>query len=138
MTTVPTDPDHRPKPVGKPGQALDKRPEFLIAMYGHLMGDINRHIVVVWQMLGALRASIAALVIAQKQELPSAYAFLLMVFVSAWVIEHLYDSNYWYNRNLVMITNIERVFLTDDDLEFIHPYFAEHRGTNSFLAHLKI
>lgn len=123
---------------GKPGQALDHRPDFLIAMYGQLMGDINRHIIVVWQMLGVLAASVAALVFANKEGIPTAYAVLLAIFVSAWVVEHLYDSNYWYNRNLVMITNIERVFLTDSDLDHIHPYFAEHRSSNSFLAHLKI
>lgn len=122
----------------KSGQAIEKRPDFLIAMYGQLMGDINRHIIVVWQMLGVLAASVAALVFANKEGIPTAYAVLLTIFVSAWVIDHLYDSNYWYNRNLVMITNIERVFLTEDDLDRIHPYFAEHRSSNSFLAHLKI
>jgi hypothetical protein len=107
-------------------------------MYGQLMGDINRHIIVVWQMVGVLAASVAALVIAHKQGIPAAYALLLVVFVGAWAVEHLYDSNYWYNRNLIMITNIERVFLVESDLDHIHPYFAEHRGSNSFLAHLRI
>jgi hypothetical protein len=136
--TPPADPDTAEPEKGKAGQALGHRPEFLIAMYEQLMGDINRHIVVVWQMVGVLAASVAALVLAHKEGIPTAYAVLLIVFVSAWVAEHLYDSNYWYNRNLVMITNIERVFLTDADLKYIHPYFAEHRGSNSFLAHLKI
>jgi len=31
-----------------------KRLDFLIAMYNQLMGDINRHIVVIWQSVGVL------------------------------------------------------------------------------------
>ena len=122
----------------KSGQAIGHRPEFLIAMYEQLMGDINRHIVVVWQTLGVLAASIAALVLAEQQHVPTAYAVILVLLVSSWAIEHVHDSNYWYNRNLVMITNIERVFLTNNDLSLIHPYFGKHRESSSFLAHLEI
>jgi len=120
------------------GTEYHKRPEFLIAMYNQLMGDINRHIVVVWQMVGVMTASVAALVFAQKNGVPASYAFILITIVSAWALEHIFDSNFWYNRNLVMITNIERVFLRERDLAYIHPYFAEHRKQHSFLAHLRI
>lgn len=120
------------------GTAYEKRSEFLIAMYGQLMTDINRHIVVVWQMVGVVGAAVAGLVIAEKQGVPTAYAVILMLFVISWVVEHLHDSNYWYNRNLIMITNIERVFLTPNDVDLIHPYFAAHRKKGSFLTHLLV
>src|SRR5690242_5493680 len=120
------------------GTAYENRPEFLIAMYEQLMADINRHIVVVWQMVGVVGAAIAGLVIAEKEGVPTAYAVILSLLVIAWVVEHLHDSNFWYNRNLVMITNIERVFLTPNDVDFIHPYFAAHRKKGSFLTHLQV
>lgn len=123
---------------GIKGTAYDRRPDFLIQMYGELMGDINRHIVVIWQMVGVLAASVAALVLTKTQDIPTAYIVTLVLLVSAWVLEHIYDSNFWYNRNLVMITNIERVFLTQEDLALIHPYFGKHRSKSSFLTHLKI
>lgn len=120
------------------GTAYERRPDFLIAMYEQLMADINRHIMVVWQMVGVMVAAIAGLAIAEKQGVPTAYAVILTLVVISWVIEHLHDSNFWYNRNLVMITNIERVFLTSHDVDLIHPYFAAHRKKGSFLTHLQV
>ncbi len=120
------------------GTDYGHRADFLIVMYEQLMGDINRHIVVVWQMVGVVGAAIAGLVIAEKQGVPTAYAVILTLFVISWVVEHLHDSNFWYNRNLVMITNIERVFLTPSDVDLIHPYFAAHRKKGSFLTHLQV
>jgi hypothetical protein len=120
------------------GTAYEERPDFLIAMYGQLMSDINRHIVVVWQMVSVVGAALVGLVVAEKQGVPTAYATVVALVVIAWVLEHLHDSNYWYNRNLVMITNIERVFLTADDVDRIHPYFSGHRPAGSFLEHLAI
>jgi membrane protein YdbS with pleckstrin-like domain len=120
------------------GTAYDRRPDFLLAMYEQLMADINRHIVVVWQMVSVVGAAIVGLVVADKEGVPTAYATIVALVVIAWVLEHLHDSNYWYNRNLVMITNIERVFLTPDDVDRIHPYFTSHRPARSFLEHLAI
>lgn len=120
------------------GTAYEKRPEFLIGMYEQLMADINRHIVVVWQMVGVVGAAIAGLVVAEKEGVPTAYGVILTLLVISWVVEHLHDSNFWYNRNLVMITNIERVFLTPNDVDLIHPYFAAHRKKGSFLTHLQV
>lgn len=120
------------------GSDYGRRADFLIAMYGQLMDDINRHIVVVWQMVGVVGAALAGLVIAEKQGVPTAYAVILTLLVISWVVEHLHDSNFWYNRNLVMITNIERVFLNPSDVDLIHPYFAAHRKKGSFLTHLQV
>jgi len=89
-------------------------------------------------MVGVVGAAIAGLVIAEKEGVPTAYAVILTLLVISWVIEHLHDSNFWYNRNLVMITNIERVFLTPNDVDLIHPYFAAHRKKGSFLTHLQV
>jgi hypothetical protein len=53
-------------------------------------------------------------------------------------LAHLYDASYWYNRNLVIIANIERLFLEPDDLKKVHYYFGAHRSKSAMLTHLRI
>ncbi len=86
------------------------RSDFLIAMYNQLMNDINRHIVVVWQSVTALLGAFAAWALVEKQVISLDFAVTLIVVLAIWVIAHVYDAAYWYNRNLVMIANIERQF----------------------------
>src|SRR3546814_2866580 len=37
----------------------------------------------------------------------------LIILLCAWLYAHMLDAAYWYNRNLVIIANIERQFLLD-------------------------
>jgi hypothetical protein len=48
------------------------------------------------------------------------------------------SRSYWYNRNLVIIANIERQFLGPDDLKKIHYYFGKPREKSAMITHLKI
>ena len=50
----------------------------------------------------------------------------------------VYDASHWYNRNLVIIANIERQFLKVSDLRDIHYYFGRHRKTGAIINHLEI
>lgn len=84
------------------------RSDFLIAMYNQLMGDINRHIVVVWQSVTTLVGAFAAWSLVEKNVISLDIAVTLIVGLSAWVLAHVYDAAYWYNRNLVIIANIEK------------------------------
>jgi hypothetical protein len=115
-----------------------RRSDFLIAMYAQLMNDINRHIVVVWQSVGVLFGAFAVFALVEKQVISLDIAASLIVFLSAWVIAHVYDAGYWYNRNLVIIANIERQFLRQSDLHDIHYYFGKHRKTGAIITHLEI
>jgi hypothetical protein len=45
------------------------------------------------------------------------------------------SRSYWYNRNLVIIANIERQFLGRKE---IHYYFGKHRKKSAMITHLKI
>lgn len=54
------------------------------------------------------------------------------------VTSNLFDAAYWYNRNLVIIANIERQFLQQEDLKNIHYYFGKHRPKNKMIEHLRI
>ena len=62
----------------------------------------------------------------------------VIVLLCAWLAAHLYDASYWYNRNLVIIANIERQFLTQKDLKDIQFYFGQHRSKNEMIWHLII
>lgn len=117
--------------------SLDRQ-ELLLKMYDQLFNDINRHIVVIWQSISVLIGSFAIYALVEKKIISIDLASAIIVLLSAWLISHLYDSAYWYNRNLTMIANIERQFLLKEDLKDIHYYFGKHRPVNSMLTHLKI
>lgn len=114
------------------------RLDFLLAMYSQMMNDINRHIVVVWQSVGILFGAFAAFALVEKNIIPLDVAASLIVLLSSWVIAHVYDAGYWYNRNLVIIANIERQFLKPSDLREIHYYFGAHRRSGALITHLEI
>ena len=113
------------------------RGQFLIAMYREMWGNINRHILVVWQSVGLLAGTFALFALVGSGAISLDFASTIITLTTAWLLAHLVDANYWYGRNLAIITNIERQFLTAADLRHIHPYFKEHRNY-SMLDHLKI
>lgn len=116
---------------------LDRRDEFLIAMYGQLMNDINRHITVVWQSVATLVAAVAVFSFVKDNILSMDYAVSIVILICVWLMWHVYDAGYWYNRNLVIISNIERQFLCSSDLKDIHYYFGAHRKNNKLISHLE-
>lgn len=119
--------------------AEQDRIKFLFVMYEQMWQNINRHIMVVWQSIAALIAAIALLTLVEKGVLNLDVATSLIILVGAWVIAHVNDSQKWYSRNLVILTNIERQFLRSQDSNEIHPYFAlPHRPANDMIAHLRI
>ena len=114
------------------------RRDFLLAMYGQLMNDINRHIIVIWQSVGVLFGAFAVFALVEKNVISLDVATSLILMLCTWVIAHVYDAGYWYNRNLVIIANIERQFLLQSDLRDIHYYFGRHRKTGALITHLEI
>ncbi|WP_298260688.1 hypothetical protein [uncultured Litoreibacter sp.] len=116
----------------------DPRSGFLIAMYNQLLNDINRHIVVVWQSVATLVAAIASFSLVEKNIVSAGVATSIVLLVCFWLIAHVLDAGHWYNRNLVMIANIERQFLKQTDLKEIHAYFSKHRPENKLISHLRI
>jgi len=119
-------------------KADQNRKEFLMHMYNQMFNDINRHILVVWQSVGVAIGAFALIGLAGRAILPLDVAVGLIALIGLWLLAHLEDAGYWYNRNLAIITNIERQFLEKADLQNIHYYFGKHRGKNVMLTHLKI
>jgi hypothetical protein len=114
------------------------RKEFLLRMYDQMFNDINTHILVVWQSAGVVVGAFAILSLTEKQIISFDIGTTLIVLLAGWLLAHLLDASYWYNRNLVIIANIERQFLLDSDLREIHYYFGRHRPKNRMISHLKI
>lgn len=117
---------------------LEPRQELLINMYNQMYNDINRHILVVWQCIGVVIGAFAIFALVEKNIVSVDIATSLIILLAGWMIGHLYDAGYWYNRNLVIIANIERQFLLRDDLKNIHYYFGKHRQDNKMITHLRI
>ena len=114
------------------------RSDFLIAMYNQMMADINRHIIVVWQSVGVLFGAFAIFALVEKKIISLDVATSLIILLCTWVVAHVYDASLWYNRNLVIIANIERQFLRQSDLKEVHYYFANHRRSDAMINHLEI
>ncbi|GAA0556128.1 hypothetical protein GCM10009098_24980 [Rheinheimera aquimaris] len=114
------------------------REELLLRMYDQLFNDINRHIMVVWQSVGVLVGAFAIFALVEKNIISNDIASSIIMLLCSWLIAHLFDAAYWYNRNLVMIANIERQFLVKADLKEIHYYFGAHRPNNKMIEHLRL
>jgi hypothetical protein len=116
----------------------EARNSLLLKMYDQMFGDINRHILVVWQAIGVVIGAFALFSLVGKRELSLDLAVAIQILLCGWMLAQLYDSAYWYNRNLVIIANIEREFLDATDLSRIHYYFGAHRKNNKMIMHLRI
>lgn len=116
----------------------NKRDDLLIKMYETLNNEISRHITIVWQSISVVIGAFTLLSLAEKNLLNVDLAMGIIILLIVWLFDHLIDSGYWYNRNLVIIANIERQFLKVTDLNDIHFYFGSHRADNKMLTHLKI
>ena len=116
----------------------ERRDKFLIHMYDQMFNDINRHITIVWQPIAVIFSSFALFAAGVTDKIPIDFAITFIVLLIGWFISILYDSSYWYNRNLVIIANIERQFLRVSDKHDIHYYFTKHRSSQTMLTHLRI
>lgn len=117
---------------------MERRDELLLKMYETLNNEISRHITIVWQSVSVVLGAFTILSFVEKNVINLDLAIGIILLLILWLFEHLIDAAYWYNRNLVMIANIERQFLEVSDLKDIHYYFGKHRKNNKMLTHLKI
>lgn len=116
---------------------MSRRDEFLLVMYGKLWDNIDRHLTVVWESAAVLGGATAVFALTEKGLLSVDLASTLLVLVSGWMVLHAYDANSWYNRNLAIIANIERLFLDAQDAKDVHYFFLKHRGSG-LIEHLRI
>jgi hypothetical protein len=125
--------------AGASDPPMDARQTFLLEMYRQMFADINRHMTVVWQSVSVVIGAFAIFSLVEKQVMSLDMATSLIIFLCAWLLAHMLDAAYWYNRNLVIIANIERQFLNKDDAKHIQYYFVKHRsGGNRMISYFKI
>jgi hypothetical protein len=94
---------------------------------------------VVWQTVSVVIGAFALLALVEKNIVPLDIAVSLIVVLATWMYAHMLDSGYWYNRNLVIIANIERQFLLRSDQHDIQFYFGKHRSIrNRMISYFKI
>lgn len=74
----------------------------------------------------------------EKDILPIDLACTFVVIIAAWQVAHCIDANYWFNRNLAIISNIEAHFLRPEDGRTVHPYIGQHRAAWPLVDHLAI
>jgi hypothetical protein len=121
------------------GKPMDDRSKFLIEMYNQMFSDINRHITVVWQSVGVVIGAFAIFALVEKSVISLDQATAIIVLLCAWLFGHMLDAGYWYNRNLVIISNIEKQFLRASDQHDIQYYFGMHRSkSNRMITHLRL
>ena len=116
---------------------MDRRDEFLMVMYEKMWDNINRHLTVVWEAAAIIVGAVALFALTENGVLSLDIASTLIVTIAGWAVLHAYDANGWYNRNLAIIANIERVFLKSEDDRNIHYFFRGHRKFE-LIEHLRI
>lgn len=119
------------------GRCDDKRSEFLLETYRQTSTHLGRHISGVWQCVGVVGA--ALIIFAQDKDKPlNDYACALVVLLCGWLAATTLDASNWFNRNLAIINNVERLFLTSADLKLVHPFFGAHRPAGRLAKHFHI
>jgi hypothetical protein len=117
---------------------MDDRKTFLISMYNQLCNEMDRHIKITWQIVGVLLSTFTVFALVQNELIPLDLATDIVIVVACLALGIIIESNFWYNRNLVMVANIERQFLEPNDASEIHYYFIKHRDKNAFIDMMKI
>lgn len=126
--------------VGQPSdnEFEKRRYEFLQRMYSQMFDDIKVQLQIVWQAVAVVAGTFALFGLVEKGIMPLDVAVSIIVLIASWMIAHVIEASYWYNRNLVIIANIERQFLKQSDLRNIHYYFGKHRKKGAMIYHLWI
>ena len=93
---------------------------------------------IVWQSAGVLAGAFAIFALVERRTISIDLASALLVLVAGWLVAHTYDANAWFNRNLVIVSNIERQFLNVYDAREIHYFFTRHRAGNDMVGHLQV
>jgi low affinity Fe/Cu permease len=115
-----------------------RRYDFLKTMYSEMWGNVNRHLMLIWQSVGVLGAALAVFSLTEKNVLSLDVASSVVVLLCAWLIANAYVASAWFNRNQAIISNIERQFLKSEDLIDIQPYFQSRRKLGDMTEHVEL
>lgn len=97
---------------------MNERKEFLLHLYDQLWQSIMRIEQGLWQFIG-IYAGIIGVHITIGKEQPHLAVYLIII-LSFWGINIAINAGKWFERNRMMIINIEKEFIKED-LEKIMP-----------------
>jgi hypothetical protein len=106
-------------------------------MYKQTSTHLGRHVTGVWQSVGVVAGALAVFTL-DRQGGINDYACALVVLICGWLISTTLDASNWFNRNITIISNLERLFLNRSDEEFVHYFFLRHRRPGNIAGHFKI
>lgn len=116
----------------------EARKEFLLEIYRQASAHLSRHVGGTWQTIGAVGAAVAVVSL-DKNEPLNDYAASLVIGLSGWLCATALDGNNWLNRNIAIMRNVEREFLTLSDVIRIQPFFSQdHRRPGKLAEHFRI
>lgn len=118
--------------------ANNDRKELLINLYNQLWNSINVRTTAIWNSVGLFTGAFAVLALTGNNIISLDIAASLIIMICGWYLANIIDVSFWYNRNLVIISNIEKEFFEKDDLRKIHSYFGSHRPNNRMIYHFKV
>jgi len=127
-----------PQQTSKPVNMDTPRAEFLLEMYRQTSNHLNRHVVLLWQSVALLGGAYAAFGFQEKNVISIHHATAIALLLCGWFCANVYDAYAWFDRNLVIITNIERLFLDKQDESTVHPFFLKHRDPTKLVQHFEI
>lgn len=122
----------------KPTDMSAPRTEFLIEMYRQTSNHLNRHVLLLWQSVALLGGAYAAFAFQEKNVISIHLATAIALLLCGWFCANVFDAYAWFDRNLVIIANIERLFLDKQDAALVHPFFLEHRKATDLVQHFRI
>jgi hypothetical protein len=124
--------------TAKPSDMSDPRTEFLLEMYRQTSNHLNRHVLLLWQCVALLGGAYAAFAFQEKSVISIHLATAIALLLCGWFCANVFDAYAWFDRNLVIIANIERLFLDKQDAALVHPFFLDHRKAEDPVQHFRI
>ena len=101
------------------GSKISKN-DFLLHMYDQMWGNINRHILTVWQSIAAVAGSLTIILFSDSKILSDTWNVSLILLLAFWLLAHVYDAQTWFDRNISIISKIENKFeLTSQDISLL-------------------
>ena len=115
-----------------------RRFDYLMGMYSDMWANINRHLTVIWQSVSVLGVGFALFSLTEKHVIGADAATAGMILICFWLIANAYVASEWFNRNINILSNIERQFLRRQDLKEISPFFAKHVPAGKMVGYIRV
>lgn len=104
----------------------EQRHEFTLQYYQMAVEDLGRHLGIGWQTIALVAGTVAALSLGEQGHLPIPIAVASALAVAFWGILNVVDADYWATRAIAFLANVEAVYFTEADRQFLNPYVGRH------------